>query len=170
MTTKAIDLNSLLADAKHAQQGFAKWRRDSGYKPFLQENLLYQSAIKLWTLLYEAMIESVPIELTLANGEIRNARTLGGLTKDLLMYYSETLKDKDTNEGINLQFIASIKKIVSTAISANQQQIARDWANFNLDEFDDLSSEEVEAYSAWRNDTLSRLIKLVKTQEQKHDH
>ena len=162
-----FELNQLLEEAKQAQQGLDKWRRTSGYKRLPEGELLHQSAQNLWALCHRAMMEAVPIELTLANGEIREARTIGALTEDLLMFYSESFNSKSTNEGINLQFITSAEEMKSTVTPSDFQPIDRDWTKFNINEFDDLSSEEVEAYSAWQNGILSRLIELVKTQEQR---
>lgn len=165
MTTETIDLNSLLADAKYGQQGLDKWRKTSGYKRLPEGEILYRSVQDLWTLFHRAMMETVPVEITLANDEIQQARTIGALTEDFLMYYSESSNSKSTNEGVNLHFITSIERIDRSV--ADPQQIDRDWTKFDINEFDDLSSQEAEAFSAWQDGILIRLMELVKTLEQR---
>ena len=109
--TDNFKLNQLLEEAKQAQQAWDKWESEGAFDRLPSWNLLYRSTRDCWTLLHRAIIESVPCDLLLENGETRQIGTAGALTSDLMMYYSPDKNAKYTFQSTSLQFVCKIEKI-----------------------------------------------------------
>ena len=106
-----IELSQLLDKAKQAQQAWDEWESEGAFDRVPEWKLLYRSTRDAWTLLHRAIIESVPCDLLLKNGETRQIGTAGVLTSDLMMYYSPDKNAKYTFQGTSLKFVCKIEKI-----------------------------------------------------------
>ena len=117
-------LNELLSIAKQAQAQWDKWESEGAYdqSPLSRESLnvavLGQNS---WRSLHKAIRASEPCTVLLQNGETRNIGTVGILTADQMMYYSETVNEPHTMEGVNLRFVESIEKVESTDKTLNAE-------------------------------------------------
>ena len=106
-----IELNRLLERAKQAQAQWDKWESEGDYNRSPEWKALSRSSLDAWTAVHRAIREAEPCIVFLQNGETRNIGTVGVLTADQMMYYSETVNAKYAMQGTNLKFVASIEKV-----------------------------------------------------------
>ena len=107
-------LNELLSIAKQAQAQWDKWESEGAYdrSPLSRESLnVAVLGQKSWRSLHPAIRASEPCIVLLQNGETRKVGTVGILTANQMMYYSETVNGPHTIEGVNLRFVESIEKV-----------------------------------------------------------
>ena len=112
------ELNELLRAAKESQQQWDKWGSDGDYNRSSEWKALSRSAQDSWTVLHRAIRESEPCIVNLENGKTRQIGTVGALTADLMMYYSEDTNAKYAMQGTSLKFVTSIEN-VEDSINAN---------------------------------------------------
>ena len=107
-------LNELLSIAKQAQAQWDKCESEGSYDqyPLSRESLnVAVLGQRSWRSLHRAIRASEPCTVLLQNGETRKVGTVGILTDDQMMYYSETVNGPHTLEGVDLRFVASIEKV-----------------------------------------------------------
>lgn len=107
----SIELTRLLEEAKKAELDWEAWENVNDIYDRSSPLAIAQSLRHLWTKLHIEMLQSEPLTLTLVSGAIRQARTIGTLTEDLLLYYAESPNARYTLEAVNLRFVMTIEKI-----------------------------------------------------------
>lgn len=106
-----LTLNALLWVAKESQQQWDHWESEGDYDRSPEWKVLYRSARDSWTVLHRSIREAEPCLITLENGKTRQIGTVGVLTADLMMYYSEDTNAKYAMQGTSLKFVTSIEKV-----------------------------------------------------------
>ena len=100
-----LSLNELLEIAEQGQKEWNEWPESAPHTP------LPRGTRKLWDALHTGMIEDLPVSIRLATGGVRQVGSVGALTGNLLLFYSEILHAPYCMEAVDLRLVVSIEKV-----------------------------------------------------------
>ena len=99
------ELNELLSITKQAQKELYEWPYGSMDKP------IPTGTRKCWDSLRLAMRSDLPLSIRLETGGVRQIGTIGGLTENLWLFYSEIRYAGCCMEAVDLRMVTSIEKV-----------------------------------------------------------
>lgn len=99
------ELNALLDKARQAQKEWDDWPYDLTRQPL-------SSRLEVgWSVLHAAITSDLPVSLRLATGGVLHVGSVGTLTENLLLFYSEIRYAGCCMEAVDLRLVTSIEKV-----------------------------------------------------------